>query len=290
MGVAIPIAVSLVTSFYANTRLLKPRLSVDYAWTEVMVMPVEGRPTEYIAALVDFYPGFQTTLPPGKTSLDSVDSPLSFTGGEIVSAKRLVFTSPKDFVLDASSTSNPLLKVRLANTGYTTATRISVGVRLGGEPSSYTVAASPNVQLAQEVITSTGGDRPFLRIQVDRLGASERAFLTITRGGSPSPKPSPIPAPFLKINPDLPTGPLLYVSCAEATGAISREVSWRDAVKLEQGDFPSSTIGFWASRIHPKNGVVPQVEDPKELELPYELVDNTGRKTGEGTWRLNANR
>jgi len=55
-----------------------------------MVMRIEGHPNDYVAALVDFWPGVILRE-------DSPNKALNATGGEIVSAKRLSFKSANDY-------------------------------------------------------------------------------------------------------------------------------------------------------------------------------------------------
>jgi hypothetical protein len=122
-----------------------------------------------------------------------------------------------------------------------------------------------------------------------RLGASEKATLTVS-GDWPE-KTTDTPrsqSPYIAIHKRLLWHPLLYVSSDEGTGTIAPELSWRDAMNWEQRNFPDSVIGFWASRIRSKPGIVPSVQDMKELEIDYELVNDAGEHTGTGTLRLKA--
>src|SRR5207237_3259197 len=93
-AILIPVLVSITTSFYVNTHLLKPRVKANISWGDVMVMRIEGHPNEYVAALVDFWPGVILRK-------DSPNTTLKATGGEIVSAKRLSFKSATDYQLDS---------------------------------------------------------------------------------------------------------------------------------------------------------------------------------------------
>jgi hypothetical protein len=267
---------------------LKPKLKVDYSWGEVMVMPVEDHPNTYILALVDFFPGFRTTLPEGKQSLDSVDKPLDFTGGEIASAKRLTFKSQKDYVIDSPPVSSRVMKIMLENSGYVTAHRINIGIHCS-EDSRSTIIPSANINVSEETIAASGVNPSFSKIAIDRLGASEKALLTVACGPDGKSRPSSIGSPFIKISQNLRYAPVLYVNSEEGRAEISPHgISWKDAMAWEEFNFPNSVIGFWASRIHPKKGISPSIEDMKELEIDYELVeDETGKHTGNGTLRIN---
>jgi len=253
-----------------------------------MVMPVNGRPNEYIAALVDMSPGFRAPLPEGKSSLESIDKPLAFTGGEIVSAKRLRFKSEKDYVIDSPATSSRLMKIMLVNSGYATAHRINLGLNFLEGSADREIISSPNIQISEEAVAGSGINPSFVKIAIDRLGPSEKALLTISCGVTGSAKPSAVSSPFIKIRQSLRYEPILYVNSEEGSGTISPEsISWKDATNWEAVNFSNTVIGFWASRIHPKKGILPSIEDMKELEIDYELVDDSGKHTGNGSWKLN---
>lgn len=295
-GVAIPVVVSILTSYYVNTRLLKPRLRADYSSAQVMVMTDNNRPNEFIAALVDFYGGFRATLPPGTSSreeVDKLDKPLAFTGGEIATAKRLKFKSAHDYTIDPFfQQSSQIMKIMLVNDGYTTANHIDIGLQLE-DLINHKIVPSPNIHISESAVAGSGVNPSFVKITIDRLGASEKALLTVVTSRTDSSPPSPVNSPFLQIHRNFPrseTGPILYLSSDEGSGTISSDgISWKDATSWEEASFPNSVIGFWASHIHPRKGISPSIEDMKELEIPYELVGEGGKRTGTGTWKMSPN-
>lgn len=285
-GVAIPIFVSLVTSFYVNTRLLKPKLKANYAWAMVMVMPVKDRPNEWIAALVDVYPGFEAPLPPGKTSMESVSNPLNFSGGEIVAAKRLTFKSKDDFVVDSPAESSRIDKIMLVNDGYATANHISLGLRFQDGLTSR-IVASPNIKISQEAIAGTQINPPFVKVEIERLDPGEKAMLTAASSPTQGTKPSELDNSFVKIREHPGYPPIVYITSQEGIGTAGEGISWKDATLWEENNFPNSVIGFWASRFHPHKGLSPSIENLKQLEIGYDLEDSDGKKIGEGAWKIN---
>ena len=283
-AILIPVLVSITTSFYVNTHLLKPRVKANISWGDVMVMRIEGHPNDYVAALVDFWPGVILRE-------DSPNKALNATGGEIVSAKRLSFKSANDYEIDSRSVSSRIMKLMLVNDGYVTATHIKLGIDLPEGSTNWKIIPSPNIKILQEsVIASSGVNPALVNVEIDRLGASEKAVLTASTDWQGRPKAAPNQSPYITIHKTPGWRPLAYVSSDEGTGTIAPEVSWRDAMNWEEGNFPDSVIGFWASRIHPKQGIVPSIHELKELEMGYDLVNDAGEQTGTGTLRLKAER
>jgi hypothetical protein len=175
-GIFLPVLVSITVSFYVNTRLLRPRLKVQFAWGEVLVAPYRTFPNTYVATLVDLWPGIRGSIP-----LDDYNSgkPITnFSGGEIVAAKRISFKSSKDYSMDSSSSSR-LLKLMLTNEGHVTATRIKIGFQCPEKFGNGRVVASPNAKMTQETVSSSGVNPPLTKIELDRLGAYEKASLQL---------------------------------------------------------------------------------------------------------------
>ena len=285
-GIAIPVFVSLVTSFYVNTRLLKPRLRADYSWAMVMVIPIKDHPNDFVAALVDLYSGLEAPLPPGKRSIESVNQPLDFSGGEIVVAKRLRFKSKSDFVVDSSPSSSRIDKVMLVNDGYATANNISIGLRFQDGLTSK-IVPSPNIKISQEAIAGTGVNPPFVKVEIERLGPGERAVLTASSTPTATTVRPDVDSTYVKIHEQPGYPPIVYITSTEGIGSIGKGISWKETTTWEETNFPNSVIGFWASRIHPRKGVSPSIEDLKNLEMHYDAVDNDEKPMGQGVWKLN---
>jgi hypothetical protein len=75
--------------------------------------------------------------------------------------------------------------------------------------------------------------------------------------------------PYLPLMDNPGYGPILYVTSDEARGDFLPAVSWADAARWEQLNFPYSVVGYWASAITPKPGVQPAIEDinPPDIEM-----------------------
>src|SRR6266481_5699001 len=118
-AIAIPIVVVVATSFYVNTHLLKPNLTAQYAWGDVIVLPVEGHPNDYLVVLVDLR-GLHGTW----------DSHLKAPvfSGEFASAKMLSFKSSKDYVIHRPSGTTRIMTIALTNEGHVTANHIKLGL------------------------------------------------------------------------------------------------------------------------------------------------------------------
>jgi hypothetical protein len=286
-AVLIPISVSIATSYYVNTHLLKPKLVVDYTSGDVSIATVEGRSNEFIAVLIDFYPGIEFPLPYGRDTTDEPIPPPVATGGEVVWAKKLRFKSEKDFVLETPRHGSRITKIMITNTGYASANHISIGLHVLTGTSKYKIISSPNIHTSEEVIAGSDVNPPFIRLGIDRLGASEKAILTIVTDQESGSETSGANTPFLTVHQKHGYGPVLYLTSDEGTGSISLNgISWKDETRWEQANFPDSTIGFWAAGIHARDGVTPVVEDIKKLSINYELVDDSGKHKADGTLKL----
>jgi hypothetical protein len=163
--VVIPILVSVVTSFYINTRLLKPRLKVQYAWGDVLVVPWKDHPNDYIAVLIDIWPGLQFELPSGQNPA-ALKERQHFGGVHVTSAKHLSFKSSADYVLDYNLTGSRVIKVMLSNEGYVTANHLKIGVRFPDHTVNWRMVPSPNVKLTQRTVPPSGENPPTLRLKL----------------------------------------------------------------------------------------------------------------------------
>ena len=284
----IPVLVSIATSFYVNTHLLKPRLRADWSWVAIFTIPVEKHPDQFIAAVVDFnHPKSHPTVGVQEYSCGGTKL-IDYNGGEIVWAKRLTFKSKNDYTAEVSpGVFSPVMKVMVVNEGYATANNVRFGVNtMFGDPESNDVVTSPNVRVTREPSTRGGANEsPLLKLEIDKLRPSERAVVTIT-----SRQPSPAAArqgtvPFVKLRKAWVDG-LAYINSSEGTGIVSPVgMSWRDMEAWEQFISPSAVIGFWPGQIHPKKGVSPEVEDVENFEIRHEVSDSCGHKL-EGAWKL----
>jgi len=273
-AVAIPVLVSIITSFYVNTRLLRPKLKTEYSLANIWVMPVKDHTNEFTAAVLDMYPAF-------------VPTPDNHSGVEIVLAKRLTFKSSADYIINYPLAPSLIYKIMLTNDGYVTANHVNLG--LLGDATNSRIIASPNVKFSQEGIPDTGVNSSFMRVEIERLGPGERALLTVVTDPRPDLASSAVDPSFVKVHKGRQYRPLLYLSCAEGTGMIASDpTTWREVTRWEETNFPGSATGFWTSRLQPRSGVSPLVEDLKELEIPYYTVDDSGKTTLRGSWKLPA--
>src|SRR5260370_34879230 len=133
-------------------------------------------------------------------------------------------------------------------------------------------------------VPASGVNPNFVAIQIDRLGPSERALLTVTSTSGENARESIGETPYLTIHENPRYAPILYFSSDQDSGDVLAGISWKNAANWEEANFPNSIIGYWVSCLNIKKGVVPSIDDMKHLEIEYDLVeDQTATKTGTGT-------
>jgi len=238
----------------------KPALSAEVAYSEAVTMPVSGSPTQFIAALIDYFPTGQA---------------------QIVAPRSLNFTSENDFVR-VPNDSLRIVKILLTNAGTATAKHIRAGI---GLPIEWEIAVSPNVEVTSEKTVQPVANYPAYRlIEISQLAARETAVLTISGqcGCSSSERVhvSQNGKVFLATQASKPGyAPLLFVTDEEGSFKDETPISMNLALEQEKLYLPAVSAGFWAEGLKVKEGVSPTIKQLEHLTIEIETPGKNGQTT-----------
>jgi len=174
--------------------------------------------------------------------------------------------------------------IRLGNDGWATANHITIGIGIPTGAEVSKVVASPNITILSDKLVQTSASYPpYRKIEIERLGRSEQAVLTILSACScGSPVRSKSAESELFIATDRPIkyySPVLFLSSQEGTGRVLYPMDIKDAFALEKDFFSSSTSGYWASSIDvAKNAAAPKLEPVSHMKIMMSVDDKEGKQ------------
>lgn len=221
-------------------------------------MPVRDKPTEFIAALIDYFPQGQA---------------------QIVAPRQLTFNSENDFVREPGG-SLRIVKILLTNAGNASAKHVRLGI---GLPVEWDLAVSPNVEVTSEKTVQPIANYPAYRlIEISQLAARETAVLTISGpcecSSSEQAHLSDGGKIFLPMRAS-PSGyaPLLFVTDEEGSFQDETPISMKLALDQERLLLPTVSAGFWAEGLKVKQGASPAIKPLEHLSLEIETHGKNGQ-------------
>lgn len=258
----LPSALSVVVALFLATHL-KPDLAVFFADGEVITFQINNEPNRFRTILVDW---------------------LNENGPLIVSATNVTFRSAKDVTWRSDRGRAWISKFVLDNDGWVTANHITIGIGIPAGAELLKVVASPNITILSDKLVQTSASYPpYRKIEIERLGRSEQAVLTVlTACSCGNPARSKSADSDLYIATDKSSkifSPVLFLSSEEGTGRLLGPLDIKEAFALEKGLFPSSTSGYWASSIDvAKNAAEPKLEPVAHMKITMSVDDKDGKQ------------
>jgi hypothetical protein len=258
----LPSALSVVVAFFLAT-YLRPDLTVFFADGEVITYHINDEPNRFRTILVDWS---------------------DENGPRIVSATDVTFRSAKDVTWRSDRGRAWISKFVIYNEGWVTANHITIGIGIPNGAEVLKVVASPNITILSDTLVQTAASYPpYRKIEIERLGRSENAVLTVlTACSCGSPARSKVADSDLFIATDKSSknySPVLFLSSQEGTGRILGALDIKDAFALEKGLFPSSPRGYWASSIDvAKNAAEPKLEPVAHMKITMSVDDKDGKQ------------
>jgi len=258
----LPSVLSVVAAFFLATHL-RPDLTVFFAYGEVIAFQINNEPNRFRTVLVDW---------------------LDEDGPRIVSATDVTFTSVKDVKWRSDRGREWISKFVIYNEGWVTANHITIGIGIPAGAELLKVVASPNISILSDKLVQTSASYPsFRKIDIERLGRSEQAVLTVlTTCSCGSPARPKVADADLFIATDKSSknySPVLFLSSEEGTGRIMDSLSIKDVFALEKGLYPSSTSGYWASSVDvAKNAAEPKLEPVAHMKITMSVEDKDGKQ------------
>jgi len=247
----LPSVLSVVVAFFLATHL-KPDLIAYYADGEVITFQINNEPNKFRTILVDWS---------------------DENGPRIVSATDVTFRSDKDVTWRSDRGRAWISKFVIDNDGWATANHVTIGIGIPTGAELLKVVASPNVTvLSDKLVQTSASYPPYRKIEIERLGRSEKAVLTVLTAcscGSPARSKSADSDLFIATDKSSKNySPVLFLSSEEGTGRLLYALDIKDAFALEKGLFPSSTSGYWASSIDvAKNAAEPKLEPVAHMKI-----------------------
>lgn len=257
----LPSALSVVVTFFVATHL-RPDLAIYFADGEVITFQVDHEPTKIRSILVDW---------------------LGENGPRIVSATDITFRSAKDFTPRSDLGRTWISKFVIENDGWATANHITFGIGIPTGAKIVKLIASPNITVLSDKLVETSANYPpYRRIEIERLGRSEQAFLTVLSAcscGSAALSKSSDSELFIATETSSKGySPVLFLSSQEGAGRPPYALEMKEAFTLEKSQFPTSTNGYPASTIDvARDAAPPKLEQVARMKITMAL-DEDGKK------------
>jgi hypothetical protein len=258
----IPALLTIAVTFFLTTHL-KPDLTLYFSDGEVITYQMRDEPNKFRIFLLDW---------------------LEENGPQIVSATDVTFRSAKDVKWRSDRTSQAWIsKLFIDNDGWVTANHITIGIGIPKGAESLKVVASPNITILSDNIVQTSANYlPYRKIEIERLGRSEKAVLTVVTAclcGSPARSKSADSDLFISTDKSSKNNSaILFLSSQEGTGRVLDTIDMRSAFALEKSLFPSSTSGYWATGFDISKNAEPKVALVEHMKLTMSVDDKDGKE------------